>query len=113
MLFAVVTDDDRGSLLVGLGAPHWLEIDEADVAASHQDWPSPAVPSHRVLSSLASPVATGSILRSADRAQGGAAWEGRADRATSWLSDERGDSRSCENRLSCHLLGVCDETFDE
>ena len=53
---AVVADDDRGSLLVGLGASHWLEIDEADVAASHQDWPSPAVASQRVLSSLASHV---------------------------------------------------------
>ena len=52
----VVADDDRGSLLVGLGIADWLEIDESDVATSHQDWPSPAVASHRMLSSLASHV---------------------------------------------------------
>ena len=48
---AVVADNHRGPPLVGLGAPHGFEIDEADLASSHQLSPSLAVASQSASSS--------------------------------------------------------------
>ena len=45
-----------GRCLMALSAPHRPEIDEAVVAASHQDWPQVPVASQSVLSSLAAHV---------------------------------------------------------
>lgn len=50
----VVADDDGRSLLVRFGASDGFDVDQADLAASHQCWPSAVVVSHSALSPLVS-----------------------------------------------------------